>query len=190
MASSVVLSNEEYKVVGKRPIRHDGYDKVTGKGPLWGRHSASGDAGRQGAQEPSPARKDRIDRHQQGRGPPRRTGRRQLQRHGCSRERRSQDVLGPRPRPQPSERQHIGQGQGPVQGTRGRRGCGRQLSCRRSCPRPNRSGVRGASSCQQRGGGHRARLRHACTKSSKTTSPATHSWPSVASSRGSRRQTW
>ena len=31
MASSVVLSNEEYKVVGKRPIRHDGYDKVTGK---------------------------------------------------------------------------------------------------------------------------------------------------------------
>ncbi len=31
MASNVVLSNKEYKVVGTRPIRHDGYDKVTGK---------------------------------------------------------------------------------------------------------------------------------------------------------------
>ena len=31
MASSIVLSNKEYNVVGKRPIRHDGYDKVTGK---------------------------------------------------------------------------------------------------------------------------------------------------------------
>ncbi len=31
MVSNVVLSNKEFKVVGKRPIRHDGYDKVTGK---------------------------------------------------------------------------------------------------------------------------------------------------------------
>ena len=31
MASNVVLSQKEYKAVGKRPIRHDGYDKVTGK---------------------------------------------------------------------------------------------------------------------------------------------------------------
>ena len=31
MASNIVLSNTEYKVVGRRPIRHDGYDKVTGK---------------------------------------------------------------------------------------------------------------------------------------------------------------
>ena len=31
MDSNIVLSNVEYKVVGKRPIRHDGYDKVTGK---------------------------------------------------------------------------------------------------------------------------------------------------------------
>ncbi len=31
MVSNVVLSNQEFKVVGKRPIRHDGYDKVTGK---------------------------------------------------------------------------------------------------------------------------------------------------------------
>ncbi len=31
MTSNIVLSNKEFKVVGKRPIRHDGYDKVTGK---------------------------------------------------------------------------------------------------------------------------------------------------------------
>ena len=31
MTSNIVLSNTEYKTVGKRPIRHDGYDKVTGK---------------------------------------------------------------------------------------------------------------------------------------------------------------
>jgi CO/xanthine dehydrogenase Mo-binding subunit len=31
MASNVVLSTKEFKVVGKRPVRHDGYDKVTGK---------------------------------------------------------------------------------------------------------------------------------------------------------------
>jgi xanthine dehydrogenase molybdenum-binding subunit len=31
MASNIVLSTKEFKVVGKRPIRHDGYDKVTGK---------------------------------------------------------------------------------------------------------------------------------------------------------------
>jgi CO/xanthine dehydrogenase Mo-binding subunit len=31
MTSNVVLSNVEFNVVGKRPIRHDGVDKVTGK---------------------------------------------------------------------------------------------------------------------------------------------------------------
>ena len=31
MTSNIVLSEKEFTVVGKRPIRHDGYDKVTGK---------------------------------------------------------------------------------------------------------------------------------------------------------------
>lgn len=31
MTSNIVLSNKDYKVVGTRPIRHDGFDKVTGK---------------------------------------------------------------------------------------------------------------------------------------------------------------
>ncbi len=31
MTSNIILSTKEYNVVGTRPIRHDGYDKVTGK---------------------------------------------------------------------------------------------------------------------------------------------------------------
>ena len=31
MASNIVLSNQEFNVVGTRPIRHDGIDKVTGR---------------------------------------------------------------------------------------------------------------------------------------------------------------
>ena len=31
MTSNVVLSTKEFKVVGTRPVRHDGYDKVTGR---------------------------------------------------------------------------------------------------------------------------------------------------------------
>ncbi len=36
MASNIVLSNTEYKVVGTRPIRHDGTDKVTGRAKYGG----------------------------------------------------------------------------------------------------------------------------------------------------------
>ena len=31
MASNIVLSTQNYDVVGTRPIRHDGADKVTGR---------------------------------------------------------------------------------------------------------------------------------------------------------------
>jgi len=31
MTSNIVLSNQEFNVVGGRPIRHDGADKVTGR---------------------------------------------------------------------------------------------------------------------------------------------------------------
>ena len=31
MTSNIVLSNQEFSVVGTRPIRHDGTDKVTGR---------------------------------------------------------------------------------------------------------------------------------------------------------------
>ena len=41
MASNIILSNSEYKVVGTRPIRHDGTDKVTGRAKYGGDFSAS-----------------------------------------------------------------------------------------------------------------------------------------------------
>ena len=36
MATNIVLSNTDYKVVGTRPIRHDGTDKVTGRAKYGG----------------------------------------------------------------------------------------------------------------------------------------------------------
>ena len=42
MASNIVLSNTDYKVVGTRPIRHDGTDKVTGRAKYGGDFDAAG----------------------------------------------------------------------------------------------------------------------------------------------------
>jgi xanthine dehydrogenase molybdenum-binding subunit len=42
MASNIVLSNVDYKVVGTRPIRHDGTDKVTGRAKYGADYEASG----------------------------------------------------------------------------------------------------------------------------------------------------
>ena len=42
MASNIVLSNTEYKVIGTRPIRHDGEDKVTGRAKYGADFQAAG----------------------------------------------------------------------------------------------------------------------------------------------------
>jgi CO/xanthine dehydrogenase Mo-binding subunit len=42
MAENIVLSNTEYKVVGTRPIRHDGTDKVTGRAKYGADYQAAG----------------------------------------------------------------------------------------------------------------------------------------------------
>ena len=42
MASNIVLSNTDYKVVGTRPVRHDGTDKVTGRAQYGGDYHAAG----------------------------------------------------------------------------------------------------------------------------------------------------
>ncbi len=42
MASNIVLSNTDFKVVGTRPIRHDGTDKVTGRAKYGGDFQAAG----------------------------------------------------------------------------------------------------------------------------------------------------
>ena len=42
MATNVVLSNTEYKVVGTRPVRHDGTDKVTGRAKYGADYESAG----------------------------------------------------------------------------------------------------------------------------------------------------
>ena len=42
MATNIVLSNTEYKVVGTRPVRHDGTDKVTGRAKYGADYDAAG----------------------------------------------------------------------------------------------------------------------------------------------------
>ena len=42
MASNIVLSNTDYKVVGTRPVRHDGTDKVTGRAKYGADFDATG----------------------------------------------------------------------------------------------------------------------------------------------------
>ncbi len=42
MASNIVLSNTDYKVVGTRPVRHDGTDKVTGRAKYGADFDAAG----------------------------------------------------------------------------------------------------------------------------------------------------
>ena len=42
MASNIVLSNKDFNVVGTRPIRHDGTDKVTGRAKYGGDFQAAG----------------------------------------------------------------------------------------------------------------------------------------------------
>ncbi len=42
MASNIVLSNTDYKVVGTRPVRHDGTDKVTGRAKYGADFGAAG----------------------------------------------------------------------------------------------------------------------------------------------------
>ena len=50
-----MAEKKEYKVVGTRPIRHDGVDKVTGRAPLWGGFSGGWTVARQSfAQSPRP----------------------------------------------------------------------------------------------------------------------------------------
>ena len=42
MASNIVLSNTDFKVVGTRPVRHDGTDKVTGRAKYGADFDAAG----------------------------------------------------------------------------------------------------------------------------------------------------
>ena len=63
---NMVLATTTYDVVGTRPIRHDGTDKVTGRAQYGGRHQCFGPDIRSYPPKPSRPREDQVDRHEQG----------------------------------------------------------------------------------------------------------------------------
>ena len=63
---NVILSSVDYNVVGTRPIRHDGADKVTGRALYGADFDTAGTAARQGAAKPACPRQHREHRHQRG----------------------------------------------------------------------------------------------------------------------------
>ena len=58
--------NGKYRVIGTRPIRHDGVDKVTGRAKYGADYAFPGHAVRQGAAQPLCSRKHQIDQIRQG----------------------------------------------------------------------------------------------------------------------------
>ena len=58
---NMILSNQEFDVVGTRPIRPDGLDKVTGKGSVQRGHSPSRYAARKAAAQSARPRSDTLD---------------------------------------------------------------------------------------------------------------------------------
>ena len=71
---------QRFKVVGTRPIRPDGVDKVTGRARFGADMTRAGHADRQGPAQPARARAHPVDRHLDGGGAARREG----GRHGAT----------------------------------------------------------------------------------------------------------
>ena len=63
---NIVLSNEEFNVVGTRPVRPDGAEKVTGRGAIRRGPEPARSAPRQDTAQPSFTRQNQVDRHQRG----------------------------------------------------------------------------------------------------------------------------
>ena len=79
---NIVLSNKEYNVVGSRPIRHDGADKVTGRARYGADISLPGMLYGKILRSPPRPREDQVHRHQPRGGPSRSQGRCNLRRDG------------------------------------------------------------------------------------------------------------
>ena len=58
---NMILSNQEFDVVGTRPVRPDGLDKVTGRARYSAGHSPTRDASRQAAPQSSRPCADTLD---------------------------------------------------------------------------------------------------------------------------------
>ena len=67
--------NPKYKVIGTRPVRHDGADKVTGRAKYGADISFDGHAAWRYASQPSCSRQYQEHRYVKGRSTPRRSSR-------------------------------------------------------------------------------------------------------------------
>ena len=61
-------NGHNYKVIGTRPIRHDGVDKVTGRAKYGADYAFPGMLFGKVLRSPHPARADKVDQGRQGRG--------------------------------------------------------------------------------------------------------------------------
>ena len=68
MASNVVLSTQDYNVIGTRPIRHDGTDKVTGRAQYAADIDLAGPKGPEYESGPCSSRVGHHGRHPSGGG--------------------------------------------------------------------------------------------------------------------------
>ena len=116
MTSNLVLSNVEYSVVGTRPIRHDGVDKVTGKARYAADVQLPRRPGRQGAAQPPRPRRYQVHRHVAGRGAPRSAGGGHFQGPGPGSRQAGRGWRGRRTQPEVHQQQRAGRGQGAIQG--------------------------------------------------------------------------
>ena len=79
-ANDLYLGKAEYQVLGRRPVRHDGADKVTGQGDLYGRRPAAEPGARRDRPQPARPCADQVDRRDGGP----RGARRVRRRHGAT----------------------------------------------------------------------------------------------------------
>ena len=77
---NMVLATTQFDVVGTRPLRHDGTDKVTGRALYGADFTARGPDPRGRPAQPSRPRTYQVDRHEQGGGGAGRPGRRHRRR--------------------------------------------------------------------------------------------------------------
>ena len=77
MAASTTTDN--FKVIGTRPIRHDGVDKVTGRAKYGADYAFPGMLHGKVLRSPARSREYQIDQNRQGAQAPRRQGDRHLE---------------------------------------------------------------------------------------------------------------
>ena len=145
-----------FKWVGSRPVRPDGVDKVTGRGPIRGGPFAARDARRGDPPQPPRPRPHPVHRHFPGRGPSRGEGG-----HHVGRSPRP-PVGVRRPRAGPAQLraydpERHGAREGALRGSLGGGGGGHHEGRRGGSALPHRHRLRGSTACHRRRGGDASR---------------------------------